>query len=212
MTPASRRAVFLDRDGTLIEHVHRLMSPDEVKLIPGAGAALQSLHAAGFALVLVTNQSVVGRGLLSEAGLEEVHEELGRQLAEHGVRLDGYYFCPVVPKGSDRNRIEHHDRKPGPRMLLRAAKELDLDLPTSWMIGDMLSDVLAGRNAGCRGTILVTTGLGADAARGLGAVVPEGRGTHDPDGQGRHPATDFVAESLEEAAAIILSADPPDSA
>jgi D-glycero-D-manno-heptose 1,7-bisphosphate phosphatase len=126
-----------------------LTDPDEVRLMAGAGAALKSLQTAGYALVLITNQSVVGRGLLSEDGLAEVHLELRRQLST------------AVPDSSDRSRIEHPDRKPGPRLLLRAACELGLDLSSSWMVGDMLSDVLAGRNAGCRSTILVRTGHGA---------------------------------------------------
>ncbi len=184
---ALRPAVFLDRDGTLIAQVHHLTDPDDVRLIPGAGAALRSLHAAGYALVQVTNQSVVGRGLLSADGLAEVHIELCRQLAEYGVQLDGYYYSTVVPEGSDRSRIEHPDRKPGPRLLLRAACELGLDLPSSWMVGDMLSDVLAGRNAGCRGTILVQTGHGAGEPMA-------------------HEAIDFVVDDLASAAALILSA------
>ena len=156
MTP--RPAIFLDRDGTLIELVHHLTRPGQVRLLPGAAAALRELRAAGYACVMVTNQSVIGRGLLTEAGLYAVHAELERQLAQHGVALDGWYFCPAAPSGSDRGVVECADRKPGPGMLQRAARELALDLPRSWMVGDMLSDVLAGRNAGCRGSILVRSG------------------------------------------------------
>jgi D-glycero-D-manno-heptose 1,7-bisphosphate phosphatase len=181
-----RPAVFLDRDGTLIAQVHHLTDPDEVRLMAGAGAALKSLQTAGYALVLITNQSVVGRGLLSEDGLAEVHLELRRQLTEYGVQLDGIYYSTAVPDSSDRSRIEHPDRKPGPRLLLRAACELGLDLSSSWMVGDMLSDVLAGRNAGCRSTILVRTGHGA--------AEPIA-----------HEATDFVVDDLTSAAALILS-------
>lgn len=182
-----RPAVFLDRDGTLISHVHYLTDPGDVRLIPGTGPALRSLRAGGYALVLITNQSVVGRGLLSKDGLEEVHFELRRQLAEYGVQLDGIYYSTVVPDGSNRHRIEHPDRKPGPRLLLRAACELGLDVPRSWMVGDMLSDVLAGRNAGCGGTILVRTGHGATAPV-------------------EHAAIDFVVDDLASAAELILSA------
>jgi D-glycero-D-manno-heptose 1,7-bisphosphate phosphatase len=184
--PALRPAVFLDRDGTLITQVHHLTDPDAVELLPGAAAALRSLHAAGYALVLITNQSVVGRGLLSEAGLADVHGELRRQLAECGVQLDGVYYSTAVPGGSDRSRIEHPDRKPGPRLLSRAARELGLDLASSWMVGDMLSDALAGRNAGCRSTILVQTGHGA--------TVPID-----------HDAVDFIVDDLASAAELILS-------
>ena len=183
---ALRPGVFLDRDGTLIAQVHHLTDPDDVKLIPGAGAALRLLDAAGYALVLVTNQSVVGRGLLSEDGLTEVHRELCRQLAEYGVQLDGVYYSTVVPERRDRDRIEHPDRKPGPRLLLRAAFELGLDLARSWMVGDMLSDVLAGRNAGCQSTILVRTG------HGVAEPVA-------------HEAIDFVVDDLASAASLILS-------
>lgn len=154
-----RRAAFLDRDGTLIELVHHLADPAKVRLLPGAGAAVRELRAHGLACVLVTNQSAIGRGLLTTEGLYEVHAELLRQLAEEGTELDGFYFCPVEPKVKDPTVIEHPDRKPGPGMLLRAARELELDLASSFMIGDTISDVLAGHNAGCR-SILVRTGYG----------------------------------------------------
>jgi D-glycero-D-manno-heptose 1,7-bisphosphate phosphatase len=155
-----RPAVYLDRDGTLIEFVHYLRDPSEVRVVAGGAEAVNRLQAAGFACVVVTNQSVIGRGLLTEVGLAEVHEEMHRQLAEAGVTLDGVYFCPTAPGTSDRTVVEHPDRKPGPGMLRRAARELGLDLGRSWMVGDALSDMHAGRNAGCRGTVLVRTGHG----------------------------------------------------
>jgi len=163
-------AVFLDRDGTIIEHVHHLRDPADVRLIPGAGPALRSLREAGYQLVLVTNQSVIGRGLLSAEGLNEIHETLSRQLRGFDVEIGAFYHCPVVPVGSDRMVVEHSDRKPGPGMLLRAAREHNLDLGRSWMVGDSLSDALAGRNAGCWGTILVRTGWGVEQSRGPGAA------------------------------------------
>jgi D-glycero-D-manno-heptose 1,7-bisphosphate phosphatase len=154
-----RPAVFLDRDGTLIEHVHYLSDPAAVRLLPGAPDALRRLRDAGYALVLVTNQSAIGRGLLSVGTLDAIHDAMNRQLAEHDVALDAIYFCPEAPsKDGDRTTIDHPDRKPAPGMLLRAAADLDLDLARSWMIGDMISDALAGRHAGCRGSILVRTG------------------------------------------------------
>jgi mannose-1-phosphate guanylyltransferase len=152
-----RPAVFLDRDGTVIEHVPYLSEPALVRLLPGAAEALVRLRRAGFARVLVTNQSAIGRGMLTEDRLEEIHAELNRQLAARGAVLDGIYYCPVAPGGDDRTTVECLDRKPGPGMLLRAAGELGLDLKTSWMVGDLISDVLAGRNAGCR-SILVQSG------------------------------------------------------
>lgn len=153
-----RPAVFLDRDGTLIEHVHYLSDPAKVRLLPGAVEALARLRDAGYALVLVTNQSAIGRGMLSVETLDEIHDVMNRQLAEHDVALDAIYFCPEAPSSGDRTAIDHPDRKPAPGMLLRAAADLELDLPRSWMIGDMISDALAGRHAGCRGSILVHTG------------------------------------------------------
>jgi D,D-heptose 1,7-bisphosphate phosphatase len=155
-----RPAVFLDRDGTLIEQVHYLSDPGLVRLLPGAGETLRRLREAGFATVLVTNQSAIGRGLLTESRLHLIHDEMNRQLAAEETAIDAIYFCPEAPTAADRTVIEHGDRKPGPGMLLRAAAEMGLDLGASWMVGDMISDVLAGINAGCRGSILVRTGKG----------------------------------------------------
>ena len=157
-----KKAVFIDRDGTLIELVHYLTDPEDVKLIDGAAKALQMFEDRGFICILITNQSAIGRGMLTIEGLEKVHEELHRQLDEEGVALDGIYFCPEMPMQKNPTIIEHHDRKPGPGMLLRAAMELNIDIANSWMIGDTISDMLAGQNAGCRGSILVKTGYGKD--------------------------------------------------
>lgn len=170
-----RRAVFLDRDGTLIELVHHLADPAKVRLLPRAGQAVKSLRHAGFACVLVTNQSAIGRGLLTVEGLQEVHAEVLRQLAEEGTTVDGHYFCPLEPKVKNPRIVEHPDRKPGPGMLLRAAKHLELDVARSFMVGDTLSDLLAGRNAGCEGTILVRTGYGRD--------LPDHEGAADRDAE-----------------------------
>ena len=149
-----RPAVFLDRDGTLIEHVHYLSDPASVRLLPGAAEALKKLRRAGFAVVLVTNQSAIGRGMLTEDRLEQIHTEMRRQLAACGATIDGIYYCPVAPGSDDRSVVEHPDRKPGPGMLLRAAADLKLDLAASWMVGDLISDVWAGLNAGCRSILL----------------------------------------------------------
>ena len=152
-----RPAIFLDRDGTLIKHVHYLSDPADVRLLPGAAEALAQLHRAGFCCVLITNQSAVGRGMISETRLHEIHTEMGRQLAEQGVALDAIYYCPDVPSGDDRTVVENSNRKPGPGMLIQAAADLGLDLAASWMVGDLISDVLAGLNAGCQ-SILVSSG------------------------------------------------------
>jgi D-glycero-D-manno-heptose 1,7-bisphosphate phosphatase len=182
-----RPAVFLDRDGTLIEHVHHLTDPGDVRLVAGAGAAVERLRRAGFACVVVTNQSVVGRGMLTEAGLDAVHAVMDRQLADQGTGIDALYFCPTKPTTDDPAVVEDPDRKPGPGMLRRAAREHGLDLGASWMVGDSLGDMLAGRNAGCRATVLVRTGhgTGVDAS---------------------HPAVDYVAPDLPAAVELILRA------
>lgn len=157
-TNRGRPAVFLDRDGTVIEHVHYLSDPAGVRPIPGSGEALRLLKADGYALVVVTNQSAIARGFLTVEQLDAVTTEMDRQFALEGVAFDGLYYCPEAPTGDDPTAITHPDRKPGPGMLLRAASDLGLDLSSSWMVGDMISDVLAGINAGCRRSILVRTG------------------------------------------------------
>ena len=183
-----RKAAFLDRDGVLIEHVHHLINPSDVRLIEGGAKAVARLQASGYACVVITNQSVIGRGMLTVEGLDAIHQEMYRQLGEDGVTLDGLYFCPVKPTQKDPAVIEHPDRKPGPGMLERAARELELDIARSWMIGDSLSDILAGRNAGCRGAILVKTGYGT---------------TVDPE----HEAIAAVALDLPDAVSIIEGLD-----
>ena len=150
-------AVFLDRDGTLIEHVHYLTDPKDVKLVQGAAQAIHAMHEAGYLCVVVTNQSAIGRGMLTQCGLERIHDEVNRQLSKENAAVDGWYSCPVVPTTDDQTVVEHADRKPGPGMLLRAARELSIDVSQSWMIGDMISDALAGQLAGCRATIIVRT-------------------------------------------------------
>jgi D-glycero-D-manno-heptose 1,7-bisphosphate phosphatase len=178
-------AVFLDRDGTLIKEVDYLVDPADVQLLPGAGKAVARLREAGFAVVVITNQSAIGRGMLTEAGLNRIHAELACQLDLLDTALDGIYHCPVAPTTTTREAIEHPNRKPGPGMLLKAAADLRLDLAHSWMVGDMLSDLLAGRNAGVHATVLVRTG-------------------HGPTVDETHPAIDHVADDLAAAVDLIL--------
>jgi D-glycero-D-manno-heptose 1,7-bisphosphate phosphatase len=158
--PPTRPAVFLDRDGTIIREVHYIRHPSQVELIPGAAGAIASLQNAGLLCVVVSNQAGVGRGILTLEDVKIVQREVDRQLLADGVKLDGFYFCPEAPRSNDRRSVDHPDRKPGPGMLLRAAADHGIDLARSWMVGDMLSDVLAGRNAGVFRTIHVLTGHG----------------------------------------------------
>jgi D-glycero-D-manno-heptose 1,7-bisphosphate phosphatase len=109
--------------------------------------------------------------MITHECVERIHDELRSQLARHGASLDAIYYCPLVPAGADRSLVEHPDRKPGPGMLLRAALDLGLDLATSWMVGDLISDGLAGHHARCRGSILVCTGL--DLTCGRNQLCPD---------------------------------------
>jgi D-glycero-D-manno-heptose 1,7-bisphosphate phosphatase len=167
-----RPAVFLDRDGTLIEDVPYLDDPSGIRFLPGAAEALVRLRRAGFARVLVTNQSGIGRGFFTEDRLREIHVELEGRLAGVGASLDGIYYCPSAPSEEDCP-----DRKPAPGMLLRGAVELGIDLDASWMVGDKMSDVLAGLNAGCRSILLrPDDGEGAAASDGPESAATDSAG------------------------------------
>lgn len=152
-----RSAVFLDRDGTITELDGYITTPEQLRLFSDAASCIRDLQSAGYLCILTTNQSAVGRGMISEDELNEIHQTLQNDLAAKSTRLDGIYHCPRVPGTSDETVVEVTDRKPGPGLLLQAARDHHVDLGRSWMIGDRLSDVLAGFNAGCR-SIRVTTG------------------------------------------------------
>lgn len=151
-TGALRRpAVFLDRDGTLTEPRHYPSRPEDLVLQACVGPPLRALQQAGFALVVVTNQSGLARGLFDEAAVPPMHRRLRALLAGHRVRLDGIYLCPHHPSGSvPRLSVVCSCRKPAPGMLHRAAGDLDRDLSSSWMVGDSAGDIEAGRRAGTR--------------------------------------------------------------
>jgi D-glycero-D-manno-heptose 1,7-bisphosphate phosphatase len=150
-----RRAVFLDRDGTLTHPYHYPSRVEHLKLYDQIGPALRTLQDMGFALVVITNQSGIARGYLTERDLEHLHDYLRDKLATSEVHLDGIYYCPHHPDGIiPELAIRCNCRKPEPGMLLQAASDLNLDLGSSWFVGDILSDVEAGKRAGCH-TILV---------------------------------------------------------
>jgi len=153
----SNAAVFFDRDGTLINDPGYLNHPDQVQLLDGAAEALRELRGLGYQTVVVSNQSGVARGIVTEEMLEKIHHRLGELLAAQGATLDKIYYCPYHPDGVvEQYRKDSDWRKPKPGMLLAAAREMDIDLARSWMIGDAERDMEAGRSAGCR-TILVST-------------------------------------------------------
>ncbi|HVM11781.1 MAG TPA: HAD family hydrolase [Actinomycetota bacterium] len=176
----ARPAVFLDRDGTLIEDPGYLGDPDGVVLIEGVPDALRRLASTGYALVVISNQAGVARGLFDEDAVRAVNARVEELLAEHGARIDAWHWCVHHPDVTGPCAC----RKPGTELLERAARELGLDLGASWMVGDHPTDVQAGIRAGGRG-IMVLTGHG-------------GHGTAPPG----HP----VVADLRAAADLILGA------
>jgi histidinol-phosphate phosphatase family protein len=180
--------VFADRDGTLVIERGYLSDPADLELLPGVPAALRRLHAAGWPVIVVSNQSGVGRGIFPLARVHEAMAALRHALRAHGVELDAIHFCPHRPEdGCDC-------RKPGVALLRRAAEDLDLSLARSVFVGDKRLDVDTGHRAGARG-VLVRTGYGADAARELPVA-------------GEAPP-DAVCADFAEAAAWILARGEP---
>ncbi len=157
------RAVFLDRDGTIIEDTHHLSHARDMKLINGAAEGIKLLNSAGFKIILITNQSVVARGYLTELELINIHRELENQLQSQGAYLDAIYYCPHHPtKGKGTYRVECDCRKPEPGMMRQAAEDHELKLKNSFVVGDKMSDLEAGFAVGCSG-VLVRTGYGIEA-------------------------------------------------
>ena len=159
-----RRAVFLDRDGTLIKESGYLDRLDLLELFAWTPDAIRLLNRAGFAAVIITNQSAIGRGIIDETFLAEVHAALDARLEAGNARIDRYYFCPHHPEATlEAFRHACRCRKPGPGMIEQACRELDIDPQQSVMVGDRWLDVAAGQAAGTK-TVLVRTGHGAHEA------------------------------------------------
>jgi D-glycero-D-manno-heptose 1,7-bisphosphate phosphatase len=155
----AHKAIFLDRDKTLVEDPGYINSPEQIKLLPGISEALVQLGQLGYKLIVVTNQSGVARGITTEQTLKEIHEHLERLLERNGVKLDGIYYCPYHPDGNVKKyRRESDLRKPNPGMLLLASKQMDIDLTQSWMVGNSYRDIAAGSRAGCKTILLDTPG------------------------------------------------------
>jgi D-glycero-D-manno-heptose 1,7-bisphosphate phosphatase len=153
------RAVFLDRDGTLIAEANYLCRPEDVVIFPATPVGLKRLCAAGFKLFIVSNQSGVGRGYFTLADVERVNEHLCRELAPAGVRFEKIYIAPEPPGQPGRGR------KPSPQFLFDARDGFDLNLSQSFLVGDKLSDLECGWNASVKKSILVRTGYGAELER-----------------------------------------------
>jgi histidinol-phosphate phosphatase family protein len=186
MELASSRAVFLDRDGVINEEGVRSNSALNLRIFPGAANAIKRLNETGYRVVVVTNQAAVARGLTTADAVHKTHKEMKTMLAKEGATIDGFYFCPHHPEGTVKEyAIACGCRKPGTGMIASAAKDFDIDLAKSFLVGDKTGDILAGKRAGLT-TILVRTGYGG--ADGLFDVTP-----------------DFVANNLSGAADYILS-------
>lgn len=153
------RAIFLDRDGVLIDDVDLLTRPEQIRILEGVPEALRRLAEAGFKLIVVSNQSVVARGLLTEPEVENLNRTVeARLLAAGAPALDAFYYCPHHPNATvPEYRSICECRKPQPGLLRRAERDFGIDLPQSFLIGDRLTDIEAGQRAGCR-TVWVQTG------------------------------------------------------
>lgn len=173
------RAVFLDRDGVIIKGKHHLVKTDDVEFIRGAASAIKKLNRK-FLVVVVSNQSVVARGLATASDVEKINAFIKNRLAKKGARIDAFYFCPHHPGQGPKCDC----RKPGIGMLLAAKKDFGMDFMESFFVGDKTADIQAGKNAGCR-TVLVLTGYAGK------------------DGEYKVEA-DFEAKNLPEAAAKIM--------
>lgn len=183
------KAVFLDRDGTIIEEAHYLDATDRIKFIPGAAAAIKRLNKAGFKVFIVTNQSGVARGYFPETFVAEAHTFISDALQHEGAFIDAYYYCPHHPQGTVREYTKKCIcRKPGIGMLQQAASQFDLDLPASYMVGDHGSDVGMGKNGELQ-AIFLRTGHGLE----------EWEKRAHWEGQ-----PDYVAESIVDAVAWIV--------
>ena len=156
-----KRAVFLDRDGTLNEDPGYLGNPEDLILFPDTGPSLSLLKNKNhFLLIVISNQSGIARGLISDADVVSVNNELNKKLSEFNVQIDAFYYCPFHPDFNSED--ECACRKPSPKMIIDAASDFNIDLSKSYMVGDSELDILAGINAGVK-TVLVNTGYGTES-------------------------------------------------
>lgn len=186
-------AVFIDRDGVIVEEVGYLHRIADIQLIPRAPEAVAALNAAAVPAIVVTNQAGIGRGYFSWEEFQETQTAIESTLQKEGARLDGVWACAYHPDGVGEFRKDHPFRKPNPGMLLDAAKHLGLDLSRSWMVGDKLLDLESAQAAGLAGAVLVRTGYGRELEPRFARLPPGACSFH-------------VAEDLFAAVRLILSA------
>ena len=188
-----KKAVFLDRDGTVNEEVGYLTDLDKLRLIPGASAAIKRLNESGFKVILVTNQSGVARGYFPETHVREAHTRLSEMLGSEGARIDAVYYCPHHPTAGDSHfTVDCDCRKPRTGMIDRAVKDLAVDISHAYMVGDKWSDVEFAQRAGVR-AVLVMSGFALDDPGNKRAKTVK-----DPD---------YIASSLAEAVSWIIDCE-----
>ncbi len=188
-----RRAVFIDRDGTISEEVGYINHPSRFRLFSYAAEAIKHLNDNGWFAMLVTNQAGVARGYFSEEMIQTVHAALNAELDRHGAKLDAIYYCAHHPSvGEPPYRFDCDCRKPKPGLITRAAKDFEIDISESWMVGDRYSDIELARNAGLK-SAFVLSGYG------------RGEWEHQRGGWTQKP--DLVAENLLEAVQLIVAKD-----
>ncbi len=170
--PVRRPAVFFDRDGVLnVDHGY-VVDPAKLDWLPGAREAVLMANQANFAVIVISNQSGIGRGMFVEADVDHFHTVMQAQLAEIGATVDAFYYCPFLPDAwvDDYRHPDHPDRKPNPGMILRAAADFNLDLSRSLVIGDRSTDIEAGERAGVRGLLYRTGPVDQALAGVLGSL------------------------------------------
>lgn len=176
------RAIFIDRDGTISEEVGYINHLSRFRLFPYSAAALNQLHKNGYLAIVITNQAGVARGYFSEAMVQEIHQQMKKELETSGARLDAIYYCAHHPSvGEPPYQLDCDCRKPKPGLLLRAAQDYNIDLANSWMVGDRYSDIELAANAGVK-SALVLSGYG------------RGEWEHQRESWSRQP--DLVADDL----------------
>ncbi|OQZ01673.1 MAG: D,D-heptose 1,7-bisphosphate phosphatase [Candidatus Brocadia sp. UTAMX2] len=182
-----RKAVFLDRDGTMVVHEHYLSSPDQLKILPHVAQGIHRFKEHDYLVIVITNQSGIARGFFDEERLMLIHEKLDAMLKGEGALIDDWYYCPHHPEGIiERYTMDCDCRKPKPGMILAAARKYHLDLTQSLMIGDSETDMLAGKNAGCKSMLIRNCG-NDDVCATSGKAI------------------DYVVKDLMEAAGIFIS-------
>lgn len=188
-----KKAIFLDRDGTIIKEVDylHLGNLKEMRFFPGVAQAIKTLNRLGFLVVVITNQPVVARGYATEKEIDQIHAVLVKRLEKKGAKIDAIYFCPHHPEATLPNyRVRCRCRKPNTGMIIKATKKFSINLKKSFLVGDRLADVAAAKKAGVK-MILVKTGCGQDT---ISKAQQESKHYGKPD---------FVAKNLKEAVKII---------